>query len=394
MALKPSKRAVVTGMIGTFPVGGVVWDYGQYLLGLQQLGYEVWYLEDNGTPTYDPVAKSLCAELSFTLGFLRDSLQYLSPEFANRWAFRDETGALHGMSDDALNQLVAGADLFLNVSGGTLLRDAYMANPCKVIIDTDPGVNHFVNYPHWDAGPGWQGTHGFRGHDHFFTYAELLGAPDCMLPDLGLCWQPTRPPVMLDLWKPEEDVSAYTTVMAWNQYRDTPIKYGGRTYGSKQREFWRIEPIPALRPARRFEVATVGRHPIMDGWRRDGWHILDASKVSQNAEAYRIYLQKSRAELSIAKNVYVDTLSGWFSCRSTCYLAASRPVVVQDTGFARFLPTGAGLHAFSDTESALIALDRVESNYRREQRAAREVAGECFDAARVLRDLLQRVGLE
>ena len=30
-------RAIVTGMIGSYPVGGVVWDYGQYALGLEQL---------------------------------------------------------------------------------------------------------------------------------------------------------------------------------------------------------------------------------------------------------------------------------------------------------------------------------------------------------------------
>ena len=33
-------RAVVTGMIATYPVGGVVWDYGQYALGLELGGIE------------------------------------------------------------------------------------------------------------------------------------------------------------------------------------------------------------------------------------------------------------------------------------------------------------------------------------------------------------------
>jgi hypothetical protein len=47
-------KAVVTGMIATYPVGGVVWDYGQYALGLERLGFEVYYLEDTGCQTYDP----------------------------------------------------------------------------------------------------------------------------------------------------------------------------------------------------------------------------------------------------------------------------------------------------------------------------------------------------
>jgi len=40
-------------------------------------------------------------------------------------------------------------------------------------------------FPKWDANPNWQGSHGFRAHD-FFTYAERIGKPDCVLPDFGL----------------------------------------------------------------------------------------------------------------------------------------------------------------------------------------------------------------
>jgi hypothetical protein len=39
-------KAVVTGMIASYPVGGVAGDYGQYALGLERLGYEVHCLED------------------------------------------------------------------------------------------------------------------------------------------------------------------------------------------------------------------------------------------------------------------------------------------------------------------------------------------------------------
>ena len=42
----------------------------------------------------------------------------------------------------------------------------------------------------------------------------------------------------------------------------------------------------------------------------------------------------------IAKNGYVRGNVGWFSNRSATYLAAGRPVVVQDTGFAPVLPVG------------------------------------------------------
>src|SRR5215207_4542174 len=195
-------RAVVTGMIATFPVGGVAWDYGQYALALEDLGFEVYYLEDTSGPIYDPGQRQYSEECDYGVRFLRDSLALLSPRVADRWHFRAASGESYGLTPRKVQEIIAGADLFLNVSGGTLLRDEYMSCRCKVLIDTDPGWNHFVNYPRWDAQPGWQNTHGYRAHDHFFTYAERLGQSDCLLPDLGLTWHPTRPLVVLDRWKP------------------------------------------------------------------------------------------------------------------------------------------------------------------------------------------------
>jgi hypothetical protein len=214
-----SKTAIVTGMIATYPVGGVVWDYGQYLLGLESLGYDVYYLEDTGCPTYDPRHREYTDDCSYGVEYLARSLKGLSPSLEERWHFRSSTNECFGLNSTLLHKLAAGADLLLNVSGGTLLRDEYMANPCKVIIDSDPGWNHFVNFPKWDANPGWQGTHGYRAHDHYLTYAERIGANDCLLPTLGLPWQGTRPPVDLGSWENAQGGESWTTVMTWNNFR-------------------------------------------------------------------------------------------------------------------------------------------------------------------------------
>ena len=39
------KRIVVLGMMTKMPVAGVVWQTVHYLVGLERLGYEVWYVE-------------------------------------------------------------------------------------------------------------------------------------------------------------------------------------------------------------------------------------------------------------------------------------------------------------------------------------------------------------
>jgi hypothetical protein len=379
-------------MIATYPVGGVAWDYGQYLVGLQDLGFDVYYLEDTGGPTYDPEQRAYGEVCQYAVQFLRDSLAALSPQLADRWHFVASSGEAYGMATRDMREIVAAADLFLNVSGGTLLRDEYMPCRCKVLIDTDPGWNHFVNYPRWDALPGWQGSHGYRAHDHFFTYAERLGRADCLLPDMGLTWHPTRPPVSLARWDRDGAGRAWTTVMTWNNFRK-PVEYQGRTFGTKEMEFAKIEAVPALHPSLTFELATGGSGAPLEHWRTLGWDVVDSHSVSTTLDDYRQYIQSSRGELSVAKNLYVATRSGWFSCRSTCYLAASRPVIVQDTGFSEILPTGEGLFAFSDEAEASAAISEVSGDYGRHQRAAREIARQYFEAGHVLGEMLQQIGL-
>lgn len=382
--------AILTGMIASYPVGGVVWDYGQYALALERLGFEVYYLEDTGWQTYDPALRAYGDDPAFGVAYLRRALAGLSPSLTTRWHFRAMDGRNFGMEATRFAEVAADADLFLNVSGGALLRDDYMECPRKVLIDTDPGWNHFRNYPRLDADPGWGGGHGYRAHDHFFTYAERIGRADCLLPDLGLDWQPTRPPVVLDRWRAAPPGERWTTVMSWKNFAEA-IEYQGTCYGAKEVEFDKVKALPQ-RLAVPLEVACGGEPPVAE-WRRLGWSVVDSHAVSETPQAYRDYVQGSRGELSVAKNVYVATCSGWFSCRSVCYLAAGRPVVVQDTGFSEIIPCGEGVLAFSDIEEAAEAIRRVEADYPRHQAAARRIAEEHFDSDRVLGDLLARIGL-
>ena len=383
--------AIVTGMIATYPVGGVLWDYGQYALGLERLGWDVYYLEDTGGQTYDPNRREYSDDCSYGVAFLANGLRLLSPELAAKWQFRAADGAIHGLTPDEWDAVLARCDLFLNVSGSALLRDEYMPVACKVLIDTDPGWNQFVNYPRWDAKPRWHGSHGYRAHDAFFSYAEGYGRPDCELPTLGLPWKPTRPPVVVDCWTARPPGDRWTTVMTWNNFRQ-PIEHAGRTYGTKEMEFHRIADLPRHVGAA-FEVAVGGEAPV-DDWRGRGWQVIDSHDASRTADAYRRYVEQSRGEVSVAKNVYVASRSGWFSCRSACYLAAGRPVVLQDTGFSGVLPTGRGLLAFETEDQAVRAVNEVEANYAAHAVAAREFALERLDHRVVLGQLLAELGLQ
>lgn len=387
-----SQQAVVTGLIATLPFGGVAWDYGQYALGLERLGFEVTYLEDTGFPMFDPSDPEYEEDPHYGVKFVEESLAAMSPTLAGRWHVRAPDGRGFGLAADELVATVADADIFLNVSGACQLREAYMPSRRKVLIDTDPGWNHFVNFPRSIAADGRGGVRDITHHDAYFTYAESLGSRECSLPTLGLSWQPTRPPVVLDSWTPQDPGDTWTTVMSWANYTEPVVSPDGIAYGSKDWELPMIELLPSA-VSTPLEMAMGGVNPPFDRWRQLGWRVVDAPSISKTALDYRRYIQQSRGELSVTKNVYVATRSGWFSCRSACYLAASRPVVLQDTGFSAHVPVGNGLLAFDTAEEAARAVADVEADYAAHAEAARHVAAESFAAERVLADLLDQAGL-
>jgi len=146
------------------------------------------------------------------------------------------------------------------------------------------------------------------------------------------------------------------------------------------------------RSGRRVLLAVAGQAPI-ELLAARGWETTDAVRATVDAQAYRCFIQASRAELGFAKTMYVQTRGGWFSDRTQCYMATGRPAVVRDTGFGDVLPCGEGLLAFADTEAAVGAMAEIEADYTRHSRRAREIAEEYFAAEKVLRRLLERAGL-
>ena len=63
-------QIVVTGLIATYPLGGLSWDYIQYIQGLHLLGHDVFYLEDTGNWVYNPELSTFTGECSFNLQYL------------------------------------------------------------------------------------------------------------------------------------------------------------------------------------------------------------------------------------------------------------------------------------------------------------------------------------
>lgn len=391
----PTKaRIIVGGFLGLLPAGGVTWDYVQYPVGLAALGYDVFYIEDTRLwPVYQTDSEG-GADCSANVAHLAGVMEAF--DLADRWAYRDEmSGECFGLSEQRVTEVCRTADILVNISCATFMREEYHAIPIRLLIDSDPMFTQLQYVMQTGFTPGRPGMREMvDAHTHHFTFGENVGAHDCRMPACGITWRPTRQPICLPHWPvtPPPRDGAYTTVMNWTAA--PPLVYGGETWGQKDVEFRRFLTLPATVPGIPLAVAvgqTTGV-PFPQATARDhGWQVLDAACCVPEWQSYRTFLQQSRGEFSIAKATYVKALTGWFSCRSACYLASGRPVVTQDTGWSRYLPSDRGLVAFDDAESAREALGRVEADPIRHGRAARRIAEEHFASHRVLGAMLHQV---
>ena len=48
------KKIVVMGFMGSMPIAGVIWQHVHYIVGLQRLGHDVYYIEDSARIPYNP----------------------------------------------------------------------------------------------------------------------------------------------------------------------------------------------------------------------------------------------------------------------------------------------------------------------------------------------------
>ena len=381
-----SLRIVVMGYVVRGPLAGPTWHHLQYVRGLVELGHEVWYLEDSEdyAACYDPAQQIVTADPSYGLAYAQRVFDRMGPGLGQRWAYFDAMQNIwHGPAGANMPAICRDADLLLNVSGVNALRPWVAQIPHRVLIDTDPV---FMQVDILNDAPRRRFA---EAHTAFFTYGESFGLPGCTMPDDGLPWRPTRQPVVLSAWVPTPGPAdgRYTTVLLWDSY--DVREWQGHRWGMKSVEMERVLDMPA-RCGHRFEMALGGPTAPHNRLAALGWHTADPLAITCDPWDYQAYLRQSKAEFSVAKHGYVASGSGWFSERSASYMALGRPVVVQETGFSRHLPTGEGVLSFTTLDEAVAAVAEVDANYARHVDAARAVIESHFDARQVLARLVEQ----
>jgi hypothetical protein len=378
---------VVAGSVAQRPGnGGHTWVFLQYLLGFRRLGWEVLFLDRlEPAMSLDALGRPAEAERSINIEYLDRVLREFGLQ--ERYAVFHGGGRTVGLDREHVLEEVGNAALVLNVNGFLDDEEVLGRAPLRVYLDIDPGFAHmWRELGLYDA---------FQGHDRYVTVGESIGAPECTIPTGGIDWVTTAQPVVLEQWPPQRGRGrAFTSVGSWRGPFG-PVEFEGVTYGLRVHEFRRFADLPRrvsepLEIALDIDEADAGDVELL---RSAGWALRDPREAAADPGRYRSYVQESRAELMVAKNMYVRSRSGWFSDRSICYLASGRPVLAEDTGYSRHHPVGEGLLAFSTLEEAIEGVERITAGYARHARAARELAEEDFDSDRVLGRLLDKLGV-
>jgi len=394
---------VLWGLLAAYPFGGMTWQVLQYLVGIRQCGFDVWYVEDTDTNGLHPETLEWSDDIKLKSQYLYSQLESIGLQ--DRWVLRVpcKVGETAGCLDwNDLLKLYATADAVINLCGSHELRPYHDCIRHKVYLETDPVLNQ-VKLEQGDTDTQKE----LDQYQSLFTYAENLGQSDCRIPAVEREWIRTRPPVVPQFWQqheaapPATGLARFTTITNW-QFSSNDIECGGETWRwSKHHEFIRFQQAPVYaKESLELAVAGLNKHTTHSGmpadqqtaFRKTGWQLSNADTLSA-PQNYRNYIKRSAGEFTVAKEQYVKPLSGWFSDRSVCYLAASRPVVTQETGFSKHIPCGSGLFSFATLDDISHSFEMIRTDPDKHRRAARELAHDYFEAEQVIRTMLTQVGL-
>src|SRR5579863_2970369 len=274
--VKKRGKIVILHFVGQMPLAGIAWQALHYLIGLEKLGWETWYVEDGVANPYDPRANSVAMDCKYNLAFLRRVME--AHGLGQRWAYWDAINDVYyGLSRERVTALLAEADGLINLCGATRLREEHLACPVRIMVDTDP-VYEQIKYAKADRAARAY----LDAHTHFFSYGENLGAADCPVPLGGIAWRPTRPPVDMSLWpEPDDAPACFTTIATWEN-KGKNIEHDGVGYvWSKHLNFMRFIDLPRRRPQTCFRLAMLNAgeetRAMLAG---NGWNLLDPLPIS------------------------------------------------------------------------------------------------------------------
>ena len=152
-----------------------------------------------------------------------------------------------------------------------------------------------------------------------FTVGGNIGLTRRSLPTFGLPWRPILNPVVLDWWKGESQIVRDRFTMVGEDSQGY-LEFDGKILGPKSVEFRKFISLPSwwerLWKSRSQSVQRIPTTPIcartVGTWKTLEWFALPGFITTR---------WRARPGVHWIKGGYSGTHCGWFSDRSSCYLA-------------------------------------------------------------------------
>jgi len=354
----------------------------QWMLGLQRLKLDAIWLELLPA-TDDPEADQARID-----NFQR---QLRAHGLAGRYCllYQKPTATTHeldamrciGLSKRALLDRLAGPNTLLNLSYS--IHPPFLSQfSRRIFCDLDPSEIFY-----WMT----KMELGQADHDEFWTIGLNVNGNDCQLPKSSLRWRTFYPLADTRLLQsqPRPRLSKFTTIGQW--YWSGAVEVAGEFPDlSKRIMFEPYLGLPARAPEAQFELAMniSPDDPERVRLQQLGWRVVDPHRVARTPNAYRRYMASGLAEFTAIKGVDVAWQTGWVSDRAAAFLAMGRPVITEDTGAARYIPSESGFRFIRNIDQAEEAVKEVLRDWPRLSKQARSCAVDVFDSAKTLRKIL------
>ena len=375
---------IVGAYMVRYPLGGMMSWVFQHLAGFKALGHTVYFVEKYGysNSCFNPATRSSGNDCSYGLKMVNDLLSTVGLE--ENWCFVDHEGNYFGMSQKKIESAFKSADYYIDLGTQNGWEEESSHCRYRVLIDGEPGFSQISFFNDDDLGRR------YSRYDHFFTNGYNIGRTGNTVPTGEVVWKHMYSPVHANAFNVREPDSRapFTTVMNWQSHK--PVSYNGCEYGQKDIEFEKFVRLPSLVNAN-LEVAITGRNIPLDRLKQNKWNRVNGIEITKSYQSFCEYVERAKAEFSVCKNVFVALNTGWFSDKSAVFLAAGRPVVLQDTGFSEHLPCGIGLFAVKNEDEARSAIEEIETDWSKHSKAARDIAINYLDTTIVLQQFMQQI---
>lgn len=354
----------------------------QWMLGLRRLPQDAIWLE------LLPATRDRAHDAACIANFQR---QLRAHGLAGRYCllYQEPAGDEHdldalrciGLSRHDLRARLAAPNVLLNLSY-SLHPPFLLEFERRIFCDLDPGEIFY-----WMT----KLELGQSQHHEFWTIALNVHGSDCRLPKSPVPWRTFYPlaDTKLLTTRPRPRQPKFTTIGQW--YWDGSVEVNGEYPDlSKQHAFAPYLDLPARVPGAQWELAMniAADDPETERLTKRGWKLAVPHQVARTPAKYRRYLVSALAEFTAIKGVDVSWRTGWVSDRAAAFLSLGRPVITEDTGASKYLPTGSGFFFVRTVEEAAEAACSVLRDWPACSRRARECAVEFFDSAKNLHKIL------